>query len=128
DEAIVETAAFGLEGRAIRKVRQSVSRLESAGFSTELSALGSLTPSAFAELERLARASRAGELRGFTMTLGRLNRDAQTETLVLIARDRDRRMRGFLQFVPTFGRSAVSLSLMCREPGMPNGLTEFMVE
>jgi hypothetical protein len=27
DEAIVETAAFSLEGRAIRKVRQSVSRL-----------------------------------------------------------------------------------------------------
>src|SRR5581483_2885054 len=32
DEAIVETAAFSLEGRAIRKVRQSVSRLEKAGY------------------------------------------------------------------------------------------------
>ncbi len=28
DEAVVETASFSLEGRAIRKVRQSVARLE----------------------------------------------------------------------------------------------------
>ena len=32
DEAIVDTAAFSLEGRAIRKVRQSVHRLEHAGY------------------------------------------------------------------------------------------------
>src|SRR5439155_14071396 len=32
DEAIVETASFSLEGRAIRKVRQSVHRLPGAGF------------------------------------------------------------------------------------------------
>ena len=32
DEAIVATAGFSLEGRAIRKVRQSVTRLERAGY------------------------------------------------------------------------------------------------
>src|SRR5207248_2512628 len=32
DEAIVDTGSFSLEGRAIRKVRQSVSRLEKAGY------------------------------------------------------------------------------------------------
>ena len=32
DEAVVDTAAFSLEGRAIRKVRQSVHRLERAGY------------------------------------------------------------------------------------------------
>src|SRR5262249_32978958 len=36
DEAIVDTSRFGLEGRAIRKVRQSVSRLEKANYSAEL--------------------------------------------------------------------------------------------
>ena len=34
DEAIVDTRTFSLEGRAIRKVRQSVHRLEAAGFTT----------------------------------------------------------------------------------------------
>jgi len=42
DEAIVETARFSLEGRPIRKVRQSVSRLQKAGYRTTLSELGSL--------------------------------------------------------------------------------------
>src|SRR5207253_2138327 len=32
DEAIVDTAAFSLDGRAIRKVRQSVHRLTRAGY------------------------------------------------------------------------------------------------
>ena len=36
DEAIVDTAAFSLEGRAIRKVRQSVTRLEKQGYEAEL--------------------------------------------------------------------------------------------
>ena len=35
DEAIIETAAFSLEGRAIRKVRQSVHRLRKAGYTAE---------------------------------------------------------------------------------------------
>src|SRR5262249_55102271 len=36
DEAIVETGRFSLEGRAIRKVRQSVSRLEAAGYTADV--------------------------------------------------------------------------------------------
>ncbi len=36
DEAIVDTKAFSLEGRSIRKVRRSVSRLEAAGFDSAL--------------------------------------------------------------------------------------------
>ena len=43
------------------------------------------------------------------------------------ARDRHRRVRGFLHFVPSFGRPALSLSFMRRDPATPNGLTEFMV-
>jgi lysyl-tRNA synthetase class 2 len=36
DEAVVETGSFSLEGRAIRKVRQSVTRLEKQGYTAEL--------------------------------------------------------------------------------------------
>ena len=35
--------------------------------------------------------------------------------------------RGFLHFVPSYGREAVSLSFMRRDPETPNGLTEFLV-
>jgi lysyl-tRNA synthetase class 2 len=49
------------------------------------------------------------------------------ETLVLLARDADDRIRGVLHFVPCYGHPAVSLSFMRRDPETPNGLTEFMV-
>ncbi len=53
--------------------------------------------------------------------------DEEHDTLLLIARDEDGQARGFLHFVPSFGRAAASLSLMRRDPETPNGLTEFMV-
>jgi len=49
------------------------------------------------------------------------------ETLVVLARDETERIRGVLHFVPCYGRPAVSLSFMRRDPDTPNGLTEFMV-
>ena len=49
------------------------------------------------------------------------------KTLVVCAIDPAGRIGGFLQFVPTYGRDAVSLSLMRRRHDTPNGLTEFMV-
>src|SRR5262249_58087119 len=58
DEAIVETSSFTLEGRAIRKVRQSVSRLERAGYCVTLRPLGSLNRQELEELESVSNAWR----------------------------------------------------------------------
>ena len=52
---------------------------------------------------------------------------AALETLVVLARDETHRIRGVLHFVPCYGRPAVSLSFMRRDPATPNGLTEFLV-
>jgi lysyl-tRNA synthetase, class II len=128
DEAIVDTAAFSLEGRAIRKVRQSVSRLEKAGYTTELTASSELDAGTVSELERVSAAWRARQAeRGFAMALDTLRLDDNADTLILIARDQQARLAGFLHFVPSYGRAAVSLSLMRRDRETPNGLTEFMV-
>jgi lysyl-tRNA synthetase class 2 len=128
DEAIVDTEAFSLEGRAIRKVRQSVSRLEKAGYRATLEESGSLTEPARRELERIAVEWRQGAPeRGFSMALDSLRGDVHAETLLLVTRDADGAARGFIQFVPTYGRSAVSLSMMRRERATPNGLTEYMI-
>lgn len=128
DEAIVETRSFSLEGRAIRKVRQSVSRAEKAGYTTELVEVGDLDDTTLAALERLSETWRGGATeRGFSMAMDALRRDDEDDTLLLIARDGDRCVRGYLHFVPSFGRAAVSLSLMRRDPEAPNGLTEFMI-
>jgi lysyl-tRNA synthetase, class II len=128
DEAIIETKRFSLEGRPIRKVRQSVTRLHKAGYNTELTAVAGLEEETLLALERVSNAWRGGRAeRGFSMALDALGRDDDDETLVLIARDAGGGVRGLLHFVPSFGRAAVSLSSMRRDPDTPNGLTEFMV-
>ncbi len=126
DEAIVETAAFSLEGRAIRKVRQSVTRLGKAGYRAELHALGDLDHATLVELERISALWRGGAPeRGFSMAMDSL--EAGGDSSVLLARDETGAVRGFLHFVPSYGRPAVSLSFMRRDRRTPNGLTEFLV-
>ena len=61
------------------------------------------------------------------MALDRLGGAHQRDTVVAVARDGDGHARGFLHFVPSYGRPAVSLSFMRRDPETPNGLTEFLV-
>jgi lysyl-tRNA synthetase class 2 len=128
DEAIVDTGAFSLEGRAIRKVRQSVSRLEKAGFAVELREVSTLDEPTLAELKRVSDAWRQGEPeRGFSMALDELCCHDQADTVVVIARDSHGVLRGFLQFVPSYGRPAMSLSAMRRERSTPNGMMEFLL-
>jgi lysyl-tRNA synthetase class 2 len=128
DEAIVELETFSLDGRAIRKVRQSVSRLRKAGYTAELHALGELDRGTIEEIEEVLERGREGAPeRGFSMAMDSIAGTECAETHVVVARDEDLGIRGVLHFVPVYGRPAVSLSFMRRDPRTPNGLTEFMV-
>ena len=128
DEAIVDTAQFSLEGRPIRKVRQSVSRLRNAGYRTDIAELGSLDEADLDQLEQVAEDWLIGAAeRGFSMAMDSLRNPQGDDTLVVYASDPGGAIRGFLHFVPSYGRSAFSLSFMRRQPDTPNGLTEFMI-
>src|SRR5947208_11482204 len=73
DEAVVETCSFCLEGRPIRRVRQSVARLEKSGYTTELAELSQLDERMLCELEAVAERWRAGAAeRGFSMAMDSL--------------------------------------------------------
>jgi lysyl-tRNA synthetase class 2 len=128
DEAIVETARFSLEGRAMRKVRQSVSRLEAAGYSFAAHELCHLDSDTRTQLQAIsARWLDGAPERGFSMAMDSLDADHQPGSVVVCAQDADGLVRGFLHFVPTFGRQAMSLSFMRRDRDTPNGLTEYLV-
>jgi lysyl-tRNA synthetase, class II len=129
DEAIVETRRFSLEGRAIRKVRQSVNRLQTAGYEASLVRLSSLDERTLEELDHVSRLWRAGAPeRGFSMAMDSIDEEHEgDDSVVILARDETGAVRGFLHFVPSFGRPAMSLSFMRRDHHTPNGLTEFMV-
>jgi lysyl-tRNA synthetase class 2 len=128
DEAIVDLASFSLEGRAIRKVRQAVTRVRKAGFSVSLRIMGELSEEELASLEEVSGRWRGEEPeRGFSMAIDSLRGDHLRESFVVVAHDADGAARGFLHFAPCYGRPAVSLGLMRRERGSVNGLTEFLV-
>jgi lysyl-tRNA synthetase class 2 len=128
DEAVVELGRFSLEGRPIRKVRQSVTRLSKAGYQAELHELRTLDQDTIDEAEQVVELGRQGAPeRGFSMAMESLRGEHDHDTLVVLARDETGAIRGVLHFVPCYGRPAVSLSFMRRDPATPNGLTEFLV-
>ena len=100
DEAIVDTGPFSLEGRPIRKVRQSVTRVATAGYTAAVEAVARLAPETLAELEAVSSQWRAGEPeRGFAMSIDGLNDGPARDGLVVIARD-ERRCRARLDPLP----------------------------
>jgi lysyl-tRNA synthetase class 2 len=128
DEAIVELAGFSLEGRAIRKLRQAVTRVRKAGFTAALHSMGELSEAQLRELEEVSERWRGEEPeRGFSMAIDSLRGDHLDESLVVVARDAEGSVRGFLHFAPCHGRSAASLGLMRRDRDTVNGLTEYLV-
>ncbi|WP_246272337.1 phosphatidylglycerol lysyltransferase domain-containing protein [Amycolatopsis acididurans] len=123
DEAVVDTDTFTLDGRAMRGVRQAVSRTKRAGYEVQVRRTENLEPGELAELESLAASWRGSDTeRGFSMALGRMG-DAGS---VLVTATQDGRTRGLLQFVP-WGEDGLSLDVMRRDRAADNGVNELMI-
>ncbi len=89
DEAVIELDRFSLEGRPIRKVRQSVTRLRKAGYTAELRPVSALDDDTAREIEVVLERGRQGAPeRGFSMAMDSVRGHHGEETLVLLARDR----------------------------------------
>src|SRR5262249_7492202 len=121
---------FNLDGKANKSLRQSVGRVEKLGYRVEFFDPAALSDELRAKLRGLMTESRKGDVeRGFSMTLGRAF-DANDHGLLLaVAFDAEDRAAGFCQYVPARAINGWSLDLMRRSeaPGVPNGLTEFIV-
>ena len=123
DEAVVCPAAFSLEGRAIRKVRQSVARLEREGYGFRIVAAGDVDTTLREELESVSAAWRGSNVeRGFSMAMD--DQFREPETFFAIAEHGDT-IGGFLHVVPS-GRG-FSLGAMRRRRDTPNGLMEYLI-
>jgi lysyl-tRNA synthetase class 2 len=128
DEAVVDTAAFCLDGRAIRKVRQSVHRLERAGYTAAAIHPSEIDASLRRELEELAQSWRGNQPeRGFVMALDTLFRLDDEHAVFVVGRAGDGSVAGFLHFALCRRGSALSLSSMPRLRATPNGFNEWLV-
>ncbi len=128
DEAVIETAAFSLEGRPIRKVRQSVHRLERAGYYAEALRPSEVDAELRRQFEDLVHEWRGGQpQRGFVMALDTLFRLDDEHALFVVGRTSEGTVAGFLHFAVCRGGSALSLSSMPRLNTTPNGFNEWLV-
>ena len=127
DEAVIYTRAFSLDGRAIRKVRQSVHRLARAGYVSDIRTAAQILTVERRELEAIVGVWRGDRAQhGFAMELNGLFRLDGDDELFVIGRDPEGAPRGFLHFVVARAGSALSLSSMPRLPTTPNGFNEWL--
>ncbi len=125
EEAVLVPETFSLEGRAIRKVRQSVSRLEKAGYTFRVVAADDVSAELEAELAQVSEEWRGDQPeRGFSMAMDDLHLPG---TVLAIASDEEGRIGGFLHLAPSPAGGGWSLSSMPRRAHAPNGLTEFLI-
>lgn len=126
DEAIVDTEAFSLDGRAMRGVRQAVRRLDRAGYEVTVRRAHDVPADEMTQLVHLAELWRGGEPeRGYSMALSRLGDPADANCVVVTVR-RAGALAGVLNFVP-WGTDGLSLDLMRRDRDADNGLNELLI-
>ncbi|MFD3323954.1 phosphatidylglycerol lysyltransferase domain-containing protein [Streptomyces sp. NPDC058701] len=127
DEAIVETAEFTLDGRAMRTVRQAYNRVKRAGYTVRIRRHADIPADEMDVLLLRADDWRDGATeRGFSMALGRLGDPGDGQCVMLECTDGNGDLRAVLSFVP-WGPKGLSLDLMRRDRDSENGLMEFMV-
>jgi lysyl-tRNA synthetase, class II len=128
DEGVVDVASFSLEGRLIRKVRQSVHRLERAGYTAQWVFAGDADRALAAELAEVAAEWRGSQpQRGFTMEFGSLFDVGGREAAFMVGRDAAGRVAGLFHLAVSPASRTLSLSSMPRRRTTPNGFNEWLV-
>ena len=126
DEAIVEVAEFSLSGRAMRNVRQMVSRVARAGYAAEIRRIRDIPRAELDAIVAVADSWRGSQTeRGFSMALGRIGALGDEEC-VLVTAKQDGVVRAVLQLVP-WGPDGLSLDLMRRDRNAQPGLNDFLI-
>ena len=127
EEAVADPARFTLEGRAVRKLRQSVNRVERRGWVLTASDGRDIDAATEAEIDGLEARWRASHPRmlGFTMGMGADEGGVVPGDLYLLARAPDGELAATMRFIAHRGK--LSLDTMRRVGETPNGLNEALV-
>ena len=126
DEAVVQPALFSLEGRSMRKVRQSVRKVaERDEITFRIVRAKDADEELRLKIEQISSAWLAGRReRGFSMAMDDLFAPGGVFALAL---DTSAEPIAFLHLVPSPAGGGYSLSSQRRLPGSPGGVSEFLV-
>jgi lysyl-tRNA synthetase class 2 len=127
EEAFVDPASFTLEGRSVRKLRQSVHRVQRRGWEIVACDGRDVGPRLEREIEGLAKRWRAEHprLHGFAMGMGEHSGELGPDDLYLLARSPEGELGAVMRFVACANN--LSLDTMQRVGEPPNGLNEALV-
>ena len=125
-DVVIDVAAFEMIGRKYRNLRQAVQRTRNCGITTEIMPEQALTQRLRDELTEVLLASPSGARteRGFAMALDRALEGRYPGVVLIIARDRSRRVQGFHRYATAGRGTEVSLDAPWRRRGAPNGIDE----
>ncbi len=127
EEAVVDPSRFTLEGRPVRKLRQSVHRVARHGWAITTREGREIDAGLEAEIESVEQAwrSRQRRLFGFTMGMGVFEGGVAPGDLYVLGRAPDGHLNAVMRFISHRGK--LSLDTMRRIGTTPNGLNEAMV-
>ncbi len=127
EEAFVHPGRFTLQGRAVRKLRQSVHRTARRGWEITVHEGREVGPALEAELTTLELTwrTRQRHLHGFAMGMGRYASEIRPDDLYAVARSPEGALGAVMRFADHAGK--LSLDTMRRVGETPNGLNEALV-
>jgi lysyl-tRNA synthetase, class II len=127
EEAVVDPAAFTLEGRPVRKLRQSVHRMQRRGWRITISEGREIDAGLEAAIDEVESAWRADRDRmlGFAMSMGEFELGVRPSDVYVLAWSPEGRLQAVMRFLAHRGR--LSLDTMRRVGETPNGLNEALV-
>ncbi|HET8976918.1 MAG TPA: phosphatidylglycerol lysyltransferase domain-containing protein [Solirubrobacteraceae bacterium] len=127
EEAFVDPSGFSLEGRAVRKLRQSVHRITRRGWTIDAYDGRDVDAALEAEIEALADRWRLDhpQLHGFAMGMGQYPSPMRPDDVYVLARSPEGELGAVMRFAGYAG--SLSLDTMHRVGETPNGLNEALV-
>jgi lysyl-tRNA synthetase class 2 len=127
EEAFVDPARFTLEGRAVRKLRQSVHRVQRRGWEIDICDGREIDGELETEIDALEDQWRSQRRRliGFAMGMGPYETEVRPDDLYVLARSSEGELGAVMRFVSHCGK--LSLDTMRRVGATPNGLNEALV-
>ena len=127
EEAFVDPRSFTLEGRPVRKLRQSVHRIQRRGWEITVHEGRDIDAGLEAEIGTLEAAwrQRQRRLHGFAMGMGRFEAEVGPDDLYVLGRSPAGELGAVMRFIGHCGK--LSLDTMRRVGETPNGLNEALV-
>jgi lysyl-tRNA synthetase class 2 len=127
EEAVVDPARFTLEGRPVRKLRQSVHRVARHGWQITILEGREIDGRLESEIDAVEAAWRAAHphLLGFAMSMGEFELCVRPDDVYVLARSPEGRLQAVMRFLAHRGK--LSLDTMRRVGATPNGLNEALV-